>query len=132
MQKKRPVDPDIASWENLHVWQKAHQLVLRIYAITRQFPAYERFRLSDQLCRAAISVPTNIAEGKGRFALGDYLRFLCIARGSIEEVRYLLLLARDVGYLDGRDYTALTQQCVEIGKMLNQLIYALRQHLPKP
>ena len=89
----------IESWRDLLVWQKAHAAVFEIYRITKSFPAEERFRLTDQLCRAAASVPTNLAEGKVRGSLAEFRQFLIIARGSIGETRYLLLLAKDLGLL---------------------------------
>jgi four helix bundle protein len=89
----------IESWRDLLVWQKAHAATLEVYRITKAFPPEERFRLTDQLCRAAASVPTNIAEGKGRGSLAEFRRFLIIARSSTEETRYLLLLAKDLGLL---------------------------------
>src|SRR6266513_1591015 len=92
--------PEIQSWKDLEVWKLAHSAVLRVYEITKFFPSDERFRLIDQLCRAAASVPANIAEGKGRSSLREYLQFLSIARGSVEEVKYFLLLARDLKYLE--------------------------------
>ncbi|MBI3884773.1 MAG: four helix bundle protein [Opitutae bacterium] len=97
----------IQSWRDLLVWQRAHAAVLEVYRLTRNFPADERFRLTDQLCRAAASIPTNIAEGKGRGSLAEFRQFLIIARGSLEETRYLLLLAKDLGLLSGDDHSQL-------------------------
>ncbi len=114
------------SWQDLLVWQKAHTAALEVYRTTKTFPADERFRLTDQLCRAAISIPTNIAEGKGRQTAADFRHFLIIARGSTEETRYLLLLARDLGYLSHDDYSALSATYTEISKMLNALLKTLR------
>src|SRR4051812_47029133 len=110
-----PFDPEVTqnrksevqSWKDLEVWSLSHNAVLRIYHITKAFPSDERFRLVDQLCRAGASVPANIAEGKGRSSLREYLQFLSIARGSVEEVKYFLLLARDLKYLDQQDYDGL-------------------------
>ena len=84
----------IEHWRDVLVWEKAHAGALEIYCCTKNFPPEERYRLIDQLCRAAVSVPTNIAEGKGRGSLAEFRQFLVIARGSIEETRYLLLLAK--------------------------------------
>jgi four helix bundle protein len=77
----------VETWKDLQVWQLAHRLALRVYEMANRFPSEERFRLTDQLCKAAISIPTNIAEGKGRNSLRKYLQFLYIARGSVEEVK---------------------------------------------
>src|SRR5262245_31864007 len=89
----------VSSWQDLKVWQHAHGLVLIVYALVRELPHTEKFRLTDQLCRAAMSVPTNIVEGKSRSSVREYLQFLAIARGSVEEVKYLLLLGKDLGYV---------------------------------
>jgi len=114
------------SWRDLGVWQEAHKLVLGVYEIARQFPVDERFRLADQLCRAAISIPTNIAEGKGRGSLKGYLQFLMVARGSVEEVKYQLLLARDLAYIGEPLFQELTEGYERVGRMLNGLIKSLK------
>ena len=72
------------TWRDLEVWQRAHVLVLKIYRLTAAFPQEEKFRLADQLCRAAISVPANIVEGQARQTTKEYLQFLYHARGSVE------------------------------------------------
>jgi four helix bundle protein len=119
----------ITSWKDREVWKVAHDGVLRIYEVTKSFPGDERFRLIDQLCRAAASVPANIAEGKGRSSLREYLQFLSIARGSVEEVKYFLLLARDLTYLRNQEYADLSDIYDQVGKMLNGLLSSLRRHL---
>lgn len=116
----------IHSWHDLLVWQKAHAATLEIYRITKAFPADERYRLTDQLCRAAASVPTNIAEGKGRGSLAEFRQFLIIARGSTEETRYLLLLAKDLGLLSSDVHTQLETKYTEISKMTNALLRSLK------
>ena len=117
---------EFESWQELLVWQKAHAAVLEVYRTTQTFPPDERFRLTDQLCRAATSISTNIAEGKGRHTSADFRHFLVIARGSTEETRYLLLLARDLGYLTPDRYIDLSSTYTEISKMLNGLLKTLR------
>ncbi len=97
----------VDSWRDLEVWKISHRLVLELYELTKQFPAEERYRLVDQLCRASASIPTNIAEGKGRGTTKEYVRFLMIARGSIEETKYLLLLAKDLHHLPDGKYLEL-------------------------
>ena len=82
--------PRANDFRDLLVWQKAHKFVLKVYYIIDKFPQKERFNLSDQLRRASVSIPTNIAEGMGRYSKKELKRFLIIARGSTEEVRYLL------------------------------------------
>jgi len=117
---------DHESWRKLIVWQKAHEATVLVYRAAKSFPSDEKFRLSDQLCRAAASIPTNIAEGKGRDTGPDFRRFLVIARGSTEETRYLLLLAHDLGFLSEPDYQRLEGLYTEVSKMLNALLRTLR------
>jgi four helix bundle protein len=119
----------ITSWKGLEVWKVSHNAVLQVYQLTKLFPSDERFRLIDQLCRAAASVPANIAEGKGRNSLREYVQFLSIAKGSVEEVKYFLLLSRDLMYLSTKDYDEITDKYDQIGKMLNGLMTSLRRHL---
>lgn len=113
-------------WRDLEVWQRAHVLVLKIYKRAATFPPEERFRLANQLCRAAISVPANIVEGQSRQTTKEYLQFLYNARGSVEETRYHLLLAKDLGYLKEDDYNALETEYEIVSKMLNRLIQSLK------
>jgi four helix bundle protein len=89
----------IASFEDLAVWQKAHQLVLCVYRITGSFPGEERFGLTSQMRRAAVSVPANLAEGFKKRGVRDKLNFYNIAQGSLEELRYYLILSKDLGYV---------------------------------
>lgn len=110
----------------LEVWQKSHELILEIYKVTKTFPDTERFRLTDQLCRSAASIPANIAEGKGRNTLKEYLQFLYNARSSLEETKYHLLLAKDLCYLHNTDYETLKERCDQVGRMLNGLINSLK------
>ena len=114
-------------WQNLDVWKEAHKLVLEIYKLTRSFPDEERFRLRDQICRCASSVPANIVEGHARYGNREYVQFLYIARGSTEETRYHLLLARDLGYIKNGRYEELDKAYIGVSKMLNALISSLRR-----
>jgi four helix bundle protein len=106
----------------LKVWERGHQLVLAIYKITARFPSDERFGLTSQLRRAAVSVPANVAEGSKRHTNQDFARFLNIAEASLAETEYLLLLARDLGYLEADAHKSLTNEASEISRML----FALR------
>lgn len=110
---------------NLLVFKKSHELVLNIYAITKTFPIDEQFGLTSQIRRAATSIPSNIAEGKGRGSAKDFKRFLLIARGSLEEVKYQTLLAKDLHYITEETYNALSENAMEIGRMLAGLIKSL-------
>jgi four helix bundle protein len=83
----------------LKVWQRSHELTLAVYRASDAFPRDERFGLTSQLRRAAVSVACNVAEGSKRIHRADYARFLNLAEGSLAEVEYLMMLARDLGYL---------------------------------
>jgi four helix bundle protein len=121
----------VMTWKDLEVWQRAHALVLRVYKLVATFPQEERFRLVDQLCRSAMSVPANIVEGQARRTTKEYLRFLYNARGSIEETRYHLLLAKDVGYLRSEEHLELEAEYDQVSRMLNALIQSLQAKLPR-
>jgi four helix bundle protein len=112
----------MSDYRNLIVWKRAHAFALEVYFSTRSFPDSERFGLTTQLRRAAISVVSNIAEGWGRHETRDQVRFLKMARGSICEIECQFLLSRDVVYLRLGDWEKLDSSCREIGKMLNGLI----------
>lgn len=110
-------------FEDLIVWQKAHQLVLSIYRFTESFPKQETFGLTAQFRRASISVPANIAEGFKKNSKLDKIRFMNIAQGSLEECRYYLILANDLGY---GECTKINTQLDEVGKLLNTYINAIK------
>lgn len=116
----------INSFYDLEVWKQAHQLVLQVYKLTAFFPKTEEYRITSQLIRAVVSIPTNIAEGTGRYGTNDYIRFLIISRGSVEEAKYLVLLAKDLKYVSEEDFMMLTSNLNGIGKMLNSLIKSLK------
>ena len=108
-------------FSKLQVWNKAHLFVLEIYKISKNFPSEERYRLVDQLCRSASSIATNIVEGNTRSSKKDFARFIEISQGSLEETKYHLLLARDLGYLEPVDFESLIMRANEIGRMLSGL-----------
>ncbi|MBI1367526.1 MAG: four helix bundle protein [Planctomycetes bacterium] len=109
----------------LKVWEKAHALALDAFKATNSFPRHQLYTLTSQLQRAAISIPTNIAEGCGRGTDADFGRFLTIAMGSASEVEYLLLFSRDVGYLSDAAYERLFAQTSEIKRMLTGFLARL-------
>jgi four helix bundle protein len=94
------------SFTDLETWQKSHEFVLDVYRYTSNFPAEERFGLSRQFRRAAVSIPANIAEGFRKYPAADKARFMNIAEGSIEECEYYCLLAKDLGYGDSQPLRA--------------------------
>lgn len=114
-------------YRNLRVWQKAHLLALDAYAFaaTLQIPA--AWPLRDQILRAAISVPSNIAEGAGRASDADFRRFLAHALGSLNEIEYDFLLAHDLGFLDPAEHTRLTELIGDVRRMLTGLMGQLRR-----
>jgi len=117
------------SFQDLDVWKKSHELTLDIYRLTSEFPKDEKYRLGDQLRRSASSIPANIAEGKGRSSQKEFLRFLDIARGSVEETKYHLLLAKDLSYIPENDYNKFAETYGTVGKMLNGLINKINKEI---
>lgn len=116
----------IKSYRDLLVWQKAMDLVADCYRYVDALPKNETYGLISQVRRAAVSVPANIAEGHGRDHLGDYLRHLSMANGSLMELETHLLLVGRLGYRAAEDAEPLLAQCAEVGKMLNGLTKSLR------
>jgi len=102
-------------FQELVVWQKAHELVLAVYRLTKEFPKEEAYGLTSQLRRSVVSVPANIAEGFKKRGKNDKARFLNIAQGSLEETRYYLILAKDLNY--GTNETA-QDTIVQVSKLL--------------
>ena len=114
-------------FEKLEVWQLAHAITLEVYRLTRKFPADERFRLVDQLCRAAASVPANIAEGEGRQQAADQIHFVHMARASLSETRYFLVLARDLDFLGQDEESRLNELGAKLHSKLNAFIASKRR-----
>ena len=110
------------TFRDLKCWQKAFDLTVAVYAATRAFPKEELFALSNQLRRAAISVMSNIAEGKGRLSDKDSLRFFGNARGSLFEIESQIDIAERLRYISAVDARAIRSQTSEVGKLLNGLI----------
>ena len=108
--------PAAKSFEDLIVWQKAHAMVLEVYRCSTRFPKTETYGLVSQMRRAAVSIPANVAEGFKKRGKSDKARFLNIAQGSLEEVRYYFILARDLNYLDDRNGTM--PQLNEVSRLL--------------
>jgi four helix bundle protein len=117
------------SHEQLEAWRMAHRLTLEVYQATDRWPRSERYELTTQARRAAISVPANIAEGVSRRGSREFRRFLDIARGSLAELSYLLVLARDRGLLEEREWVALDELRNEVGKLTWGLVRALRARI---
>ena len=114
------------NFRRLQVWERSHELTLRIYELTSLFPREEVYGLTSQTRRACASIPTNIAEGCGKDTPADFARFLQIAVGSASETEYLILLARDLKYLNDNQYLELMDEIVSIRKMLAALLKNIR------
>lgn len=110
------------SYRDLIVWQKSIDLVTNVYKIVGTFPKEEMYALSSQVKRAAVSVPSNIAEGHDRNSDKEFCQFLCIARGSLAELETQLIIANNLGYIDKDVVEKVLKDCDEVGKMLNALI----------
>ena len=112
----------IKNFFDLEVWKKAHQFVIQIYKITKDFPREEQFGLTSQLRRAVISISANIAEGFERYHFKDKIRFYYQARGSIGEAHNFLLLAKGLRFIKKEDYAKLEKWLEELRKLLNGVI----------
>jgi four helix bundle protein len=111
---------------NLAVWKLAHQLTLEVYMISKKFPSSELYGLTSQVRRSSSSVPTNIIEGQGRQYKKEFIQFLYIAKGSLEEANYQLFLAKDLSYISNEEYNELNILCTRIKMMLYKLIKSLK------
>ena len=111
------------------VWQKSIQLVTTMYSLTKTFPSDERFGLVSQLNRAVISIPSNIAEGWGRELSKNYLQFLRISRGSLMEVETMILISKNLGYINEENFKELNKEIEEVGKILQGLIKSVQQKI---
>ena len=121
------VSSRVNSHKNLIVWQKALALAVKVHYGSTAFPRHELFGLTSQMRRAAISVPSNIAEGAARRTTRDFLSFLHVARGSLAELETQLLLAREIGYLDEPTRNQLIAELAEVGRLINAFIVGLRR-----
>ena len=118
----------VNSYRDLKVWQRAMDLAVLIYELTRSFPKEEQFGLTSQVRRASVSIAANIAEGYGRSSKPSYLNFLRIAQGSLKEVETHLILATRVGIRPDAETAPILTAADELGRMLRALIVRLEQH----
>jgi four helix bundle protein len=121
----RDATPEIHSYRDLLAWQSATQLAVAVHRATEEFPSTQRFGLSAQLQRAAVSVASNIAEGHGQWSRGQYIRYLGIARGSLKEVETQLEIARQLKFLSEEKYAELQRMCDRTSRLLTNLRRAL-------
>ena len=113
------------NYRDLLAWQRAMDLVDAVYQATRRFPPEERFGLTSQLRRAAVSIPSNIAEGQGRRTTPDFVRFLSIAHGTVREVETQVMIACRQSYLTTEQQEALLSLCAETGRLIQGLLNKL-------
>lgn len=119
----------IQSYKDLDIWKRSCAVVTDIYRVTEPFPKREMFGITNQLRRAAVSVPSNIAEGAARLYTREYIRFLSNALGSIAEIETQFKVAVDLGYTNQQRVASITQELDEIGKMTRRLIQRLEERL---
>ena len=112
----------MSDYKQLDVWKKAHAVTMDIYALTKTFPAEERFGLVTQMRRAAVSIGANLAEGRGRRGDPEFSRFIRIALGSAYELQYELLVSVDAGYISRHKFSKLDSELERIGRMLWALL----------
>ncbi len=122
----------LKNYKELKVWQKSYQFCLEIYKITKRFPKEERYGLTSQIRRAAVSVPSNIAEGYGRKTTPEYIRFLYIAYGSNCEMETQILLSGDLGYIETGKLEILQEGIGEVERMLKAPIKSLERKALDP
>jgi four helix bundle protein len=114
------------TYADLQVWQASVELAVRVYRFTKQFPKEEMYGLTSQMRRAAVSVASNIAEGKGRASDKELVQFLCHSRGSLFEIETQLAISEQLGYATKDDSGAVRRETVRIGQMINGLIRSVR------
>ena len=118
---------NIKSYRDLEVWQKAVDLVVACYEITKEFPKNETYGLTSQLQRAAASIPTNIAEGQARQYAKEFIQYLSISYGSIDELETLMQIAEKLNYLNTEQLTRLLDRTATLGRMINGLRKSLEK-----
>lgn len=116
----------IHSYNEIKAWQLSMELVTLVYRLTEKFPQNEMFGLTNQLRRAAVSIPSNIAEGFGRNSNGDFAHFLAIANGSLCEVETQLIIAKSLGFVNEESYNYMTEKTLECGKTLRSFWKSVR------
>jgi len=108
----------VNTFKDLIVWEKSHQLTLEIYKTSLKFPSDEKYGLISQMRRAAYSVPANIVEGHSRKSKKEFIQFLNIAKGSLEELKYFIILSNDLKYIDNQNRIFLEEKAEEVSMIL--------------
>ncbi len=117
----------MASYRDLLAWQKAMELITQIYRVSQKFPSEELYGMVSQMRRAAVSIPSNIAEGQGRLTKGEFIQFLGNARGSLLELETQILVAQNLHYLDEPTLKNLLGLTSEVGRLVNGLLGAIKK-----
>ena len=117
----------MSSYKDLLVWQKSIQLVTEVYRLSKTLPKEEIYGLVSQMQRAAVSIPSNIAEEHDRNSDKEFSQFLCVARGSLAELETQLIIAKNLDYINQEQMTNISNNCYEIGKMINGLLKRIKQ-----
>jgi four helix bundle protein len=119
----------VRNYRDLQVWSKAHRLTLELYRVSRGFPREELYGITGQLRRAAASIGANLAEGCGRRTSTELARFVRIAMGSASELDNHLLLSRDLGFMNGDDFTRCEADLIEVRKMLTSFLQSVEEQI---
>ena len=117
---------DMHRYKELKAWELSISIVTDIYKITEKFPRQEQFGLTNQIRRAAVSIPSNIAEGAGKNTTGDFKRFLSIAMGSCNEVETQLIISKELGYIESQNFVQVEDKLIRVQNMLFNLHKSLR------
>lgn len=117
---------DIITFENLDAWRESMKLVRDVYTLTKKFPPEERFGLTSQIQRAVVSIPSNIAEGHGRYSKSEFANFVSIAHGSLNEVRTQIRIAQMLDYITESEANVIISKCTTIGKIIGGLMKSLK------
>jgi four helix bundle protein len=118
---------NVKTFKDLILWQKSHLLTLEVYKLTSKFPDEEKFSLINQMRRAAYSIPSNIVEGYSRNSRKEFIRFLSISKGSLGELRYFSILAKDLEYISVIQYNSVEIKMEEVSKLIHAFIKSLKE-----
>jgi len=123
--RNKPIMSELRNYRDLITWQMAMELAKEVYRTTMNFPKEERYRITSQIRRSAVSVPSNVAEGHSRNSTGEYRQQLGVANGSLAELETLVLLSTSFTYLSEEEGNELLKRCSEVGKLLNGILRSL-------
>jgi four helix bundle protein len=117
---------NVLTFENLDAWRESMKLVRDVYTLTKKFPQEEKFGLTSQIQRAVVSIPSNIAEGHGRYSKAEFANFVSIAHGSLNEVRTQIRIAQMLNYISETEANDIVAKCITIGKIIGGLMKSLK------